>query len=598
MTSPNEHKAIDPARSEAVATQHDQAPVKQRTAALATSPNDGSHPAWPNATSNSTVDAATLAAVVLGYGKPAGMNQSLGGGFPPLSPQYGYQQAATGAHQTASQQAAASFIQQSLLQRALIQQQQHLQAMLAQQSPSLQHPLYNNPTIAARLMQLLQHQPPLSSLLEQQDPFTELPQLPQSRFETDGRHLETWRGAAGIEQRFDNTGNLGTPPDLAVAWGYAIPSSAVGMQGLSSPAVDIAALRPSLSKSGSSSLPLAAFVSSAAQWAQPTATAVRVDSAALQILPSASSKRMGAPAASNLEEAKLMQIRSIALGEHTLQTAVQSKKPPAKPYARSHANKKDDTRGQAGESRGTIGQLKHPTEEELQKEFRYTFAGSGSIPDVSIGRSETSKQSDRPFVASQVFVRSKVRSLKGIERRERKNASARSQAAVKRALVERLSKKNTITLSSEEKVTLEATQEAMSRKNRRSHESHMAKKAEIERILRIPEPERTNIQANFLEQMLYAKKRKNEGDRLRRKRLKELGFQPSINTGKIGLPSRGPIPMAFAASTTTSSSNDKNESISTAAGEERAAAGGVPVAIGFRAKKSPPPPPPPPSDDS
>jgi hypothetical protein len=126
----------------------------------------------------------------------------------------------------------------------------------------------------------------------------------------------------------------------------------------------------------------------------------------------------------------------------------------------------------------------------------------------------------------------------------------------------------------------------------------MAKKAEIERILRIPEPERTNIQANFLEQMLYAKKRKNEGDRLRRKRLKELGFQPSINTGKIGLPSRGPIPMAFAASTTTSSSNDKNESISTAAGEERAAAGGVPKAIGFRAKKSPPPPPPPPSDDS
>jgi len=61
-------------------------------------------------------------------------------------------------------------------------------------------------------------------------------------------------------------------------------------------------------------------------------------------------------------------------------------------------------------------------------------------------------------------------------------------------------------------------------KNGRSRERALEKKAGIERILSKPETERTKLEMQFLDNALGAKDRKNEGDRLRRRKLKELGL--------------------------------------------------------------------------
>jgi hypothetical protein len=52
----------------------------------------------------------------------------------------------------------------------------------------------------------------------------------------------------------------------------------------------------------------------------------------------------------------------------------------------------------------------------------------------------------------------------------------------------------------------------------------LEKKEEIDRILAKPEKKRSKIEKQFLDNALNAKKRKNEGDRLRRQRLKEMGL--------------------------------------------------------------------------
>jgi hypothetical protein len=62
------------------------------------------------------------------------------------------------------------------------------------------------------------------------------------------------------------------------------------------------------------------------------------------------------------------------------------------------------------------------------------------------------------------------------------------------------------------------------RKNDRSRERALEKKEEIDRILAKPEKKRSKIERQFLDNALSAKKRKNEGDRLRRQRLKEMGL--------------------------------------------------------------------------
>jgi hypothetical protein len=178
-------------------------------------------------------------------------------------------------------------------------------------------------------------------------------------------------------------------------------------------------------------------------------------------------------------------------------------------------------------------------EEQLQSEFEYT-----RIPSVPRRKDYAQMDAERPKLmgVSKIFVRSKVRTQKGLDRRERKNASARANAATKRTLVEGLSAREREQMTPEEIDLIEKSETARERKNRRSHESHTEKKNEIDRILSRTPEQRTPIEMKFLEQELSAKRRKNEGDRLRRLRLKELGYAPSRNTGKIGVPARGPIP--------------------------------------------------------
>jgi hypothetical protein len=61
------------------------------------------------------------------------------------------------------------------------------------------------------------------------------------------------------------------------------------------------------------------------------------------------------------------------------------------------------------------------------------------------------------------------------------------------------------------------------KKNDRSRDRALENKEEIDRILAKPEKKRTRIENQFLENALGSKKRKNQGDRLRRSRLKSLG---------------------------------------------------------------------------
>jgi hypothetical protein len=212
-------------------------------------------------------------------------------------------------------------------------------------------------------------------------------------------------------------------------------------------------------------------------------------------------------------------------------------------------------------------------EEQLQAEFEYT-----RLPSVPRRKDYAQMDAERPKLMgkSKIFVRSKVRTQKGLDRRERKNASARANAATKRSLVEELGIRERSQMTSEEIDLMEKSETARERKNRRSHESHTEKKNEIDRILSKAPKERTPIEEKFLEQELSAKRRKNEGDRLRRLRLKELGYAPSRNTGKIGIPARGPIPPG------TSGTSGASVSTTTSATESAtAAAAGAARSDGF-----------------
>merc|ERR1712232_850987 len=72
--------------------------------------------------------------------------------------------------------------------------------------------------------------------------------------------------------------------------------------------------------------------------------------------------------------------------------------------------------------------------------------------------------------------------------------------------------------------------------NDRSRERAIEKKAEIDRILNKPERKRTKLEKQFLETALTAKQRKNEGDRLRRQRIKMMGKSAARKGNNQGHP--------------------------------------------------------------
>eukprot|EP00588_Corethron_pennatum_P036264 CAMPEP_0194345336 /NCGR_PEP_ID=MMETSP0171-20130528/104796_1 /TAXON_ID=218684 /ORGANISM="Corethron pennatum, Strain L29A3" /LENGTH=665 /DNA_ID=CAMNT_0039112303 /DNA_START=297 /DNA_END=2293 /DNA_ORIENTATION=- len=105
------------------------------------------------------------------------------------------------------------------------------------------------------------------------------------------------------------------------------------------------------------------------------------------------------------------------------------------------------------------------------------------------------------------------------ERRIRKNAQSRVRASQMRAKIEMARQKPG--LSTDEKALLETFEERRNRKNVRSRQRAMEKKAEVERILATPLSKRGERDIDALNVTLAAKRRKNEGDRIRREKIKE-----------------------------------------------------------------------------
>lgn len=111
-------------------------------------------------------------------------------------------------------------------------------------------------------------------------------------------------------------------------------------------------------------------------------------------------------------------------------------------------------------------------------------------------------------------------------RKLRKNAQSRQRAARLREKVESIKiKAEEEGLEEEDAKLFHSVEERRARKNNRSRERALEKKAEIERILAKPERERTKEEMECLEIANAAKKRKNEGDRLRREKLKTMGLK-------------------------------------------------------------------------
>lgn len=83
----------------------------------------------------------------------------------------------------------------------------------------------------------------------------------------------------------------------------------------------------------------------------------------------------------------------------------------------------------------------------------------------------------------------------------------------------------------EEAKTLAVFEERRQRKNGRSRERALERKREYERTMSLPETKWSEEQKNFVQETMVAKFKKNEGDRMRRKKLKD-GFEGST-TGSV-----------------------------------------------------------------
>lgn len=111
-----------------------------------------------------------------------------------------------------------------------------------------------------------------------------------------------------------------------------------------------------------------------------------------------------------------------------------------------------------------------------------------------------------------------------MNRKIRKNSQSRHRAARLREKVDTIKVKGE-GMTEEEAQLYNTVEERRSRKNNRSRERALEKKAELDRITAKPENERTPEEKEILDIAVNAKKRKNEGDRLRRERIKKMGLK-------------------------------------------------------------------------
>ena len=109
-----------------------------------------------------------------------------------------------------------------------------------------------------------------------------------------------------------------------------------------------------------------------------------------------------------------------------------------------------------------------------------------------------------------------------LERRARKNKNSRIRAARLKDRIAEIQKKDPSERTEEESDTLQLYEERRERKNTRSRELAIEKKQRMDQIMQKPESEWTHEEKTFVEETMTSKYRKNLGDRLRRKRIKEL----------------------------------------------------------------------------
>lgn len=189
--------------------------------------------------------------------------------------------------------------------------------------------------------------------------------------------------------------------------------------------------------------------------------------------------------------------------------------------------------------------------------FHTSFSSSSLIQNYNMyGGPPLSTTSSSSTTTANPSKRTRMRiktSLDITSRKLRKNAQSRQRAARLREKVESIKIKVAAAtaaeaqedeqLLEEEDVKLYQTvEDRRARKNNRSRERAMEKKAEVERILAKPECERTKEELEAIDTAKAAKKRKNEGDRLRRERLKSMGLKskpPGVSI--ISRPRRKPL---------------------------------------------------------
>lgn len=110
------------------------------------------------------------------------------------------------------------------------------------------------------------------------------------------------------------------------------------------------------------------------------------------------------------------------------------------------------------------------------------------------------------------------------ERRARKNAQSRMRAAKLKETIAMIKQKRPEERTAEEAAKLATFEERRLKKNCRSRQRAMERKSRVSQITRKPEEEWTKEEKEFMHETLVAKYKKNEGDRLRRKRMRESGM--------------------------------------------------------------------------
>jgi hypothetical protein len=149
----------------------------------------------------------------------------------------------------------------------------------------------------------------------------------------------------------------------------------------------------------------------------------------------------------------------------------------------------------------------------------------------------------RPILST--YIRPKRTNPEFRDRQERKNNMSRNRAQRRRDLVQGIYAKPESAWTDDERSIVQKIEAHRGRKNCRSRERASEIKQQVDLILQKPDHERTKRELQFLHIHMDRKTRKNEGDRLRRKRMKMLGI-PFNNRSELSekprVSARGPLP--------------------------------------------------------